>query len=98
MEVKMPPRSTREERPISYLRVPTDDERPEAVRELLESYRERLGFVPNIMPAFALLPQHFMRWWAYFDDLMRGDSESNLAKAQREMIAVVVSAENHCHY
>jgi alkylhydroperoxidase family enzyme len=33
----------------------------------------------------------------YFDDLMRG-SGSGLIKAHREMIAVVVSAENQCHY
>ena len=37
-----------------------------------------------------------MRWWAYYDELMRG--ESGLSKAQREMIAVVVSATNRCHY
>ena len=33
---------------------------------------------------------------AYYDELLRGDS--GLTKAQREMIAVVVSATNRCHY
>jgi uncharacterized peroxidase-related enzyme len=35
-------------------------------------------------------------WWRYFDDLMRGPS--GLSKMQREMIAVVISAEAHCPY
>ena len=45
---------------------------------------------------FALRPEHLLRWWAYYDDLLRG--ESGLTKVQREMIAVVVSATNRCHY
>ena len=55
---------------------------------------------PNILRAFALLPDHFSGWWAYFDDLMTGPAavSSRLTKAQREMVAVVVSAENDCHY
>ena len=32
----------------------------------------------------------------HYDELMLGDSE--LTKAEREMIAVAVSAENHCFY
>src|SRR5207244_9587976 len=32
----------------------------------------------------------------HYDELMRG--ESGLSKAQREMIAVVVSVTNRCHY
>jgi len=37
-----------------------------------------------------------LRWWSYYDELMRGESE--LTKAQREMIALVVSTQNRCHY
>ncbi len=84
--------------PISQLRVPPETEWPSEVRTVVEGFAEKLGFVPNIMSAFALLPGHFLGWWRYFDDLMRGAADSNLSKAQREMIAVVVSAENDCHY
>ena len=94
----MPEHATASGRAISRIRVPAEDEWPDEVRDLIESFRERLGFAPNIMPAFALLPEHFMRWWAYFDHLMRGDSPSGLSKPQREMLAVVVAAETHCHY
>ncbi len=57
---------------------------------------ERIGFVPNIARLLAVTPHHFVHWWRYFDDLMRGPS--NLTKTQREMIAVVVSAESRCPY
>ena len=81
---------------IAWLRVPGDDEVPGEVKELWATPLERLGFVPNVLRVFALRPRHLTAWWSYYDDLMRGDS--GLSKAQREMIAVVVSAENRCHY
>ena len=69
---------------------------PAEVAELWETPLERLGFVPNVMRVYALRPEHFLRWWAFYDELLRG--ESGLTKPQREMIAVVVSATNRCHY
>ncbi len=86
-----------DDRAISYLRVPDEGEWPEEVRELAESFDSKLGFVPNIFRGFALLPDHLLGWWRYFDDLMGGPG-SGLTKSQREMIAVVVSTENRCHY
>jgi uncharacterized peroxidase-related enzyme len=81
---------------ISRLHVPSEDEVPAEVQELWAKPLERLGFVPNVLRAFALRPDHLLAWWAYYDELLRG--ESGLTKAQREMIAVVVSASNRCHY
>jgi uncharacterized peroxidase-related enzyme len=83
-------------RRLAWLRVPDEDEAPPEVRELWEPPLERLGFVPNVLRIFALRPGHLVRWWAHYDELMRG--ESGLSKAQREMIAVVVSTTNRCHY
>jgi uncharacterized peroxidase-related enzyme len=81
---------------MSRLRVPPDEEIPDEVKELWETPLERLGFVPNVMRIFSLRPEHLLRWWSYYDELLRG--ESGLTKIQREMIAVVVSATNRCHY
>jgi uncharacterized peroxidase-related enzyme len=81
---------------IARLRVPGEDEVPDEVRELWAGPLERLGFVPNVQRVFALRPAHLLAWWSYYDELMRG--ESGLSKVQREMIAVVVSATNRCHY
>jgi uncharacterized peroxidase-related enzyme len=81
---------------IARLHVPREDEVPAEVKELWTKPLERLGFVPNVLRVFALRPSHLLAWWAYYDELLRG--ESGLTKAQREMIAVVVSATNRCHY
>ncbi len=83
-------------RRIGWLRVPGDDEVPSSVAELWAGPRERLGFVPNVLRLFALRPRHLLNWWAYYDELLRG--ESGLTKDEREMIAVVVSVTNQCRY
>ena len=89
-------RAEAETKQIARLRVPAEDEVPAEVKELWAKPLERLGFVPNVLRVFALRPEHLLGWWSYYDNLMRG--ESGLTKAQREMIAVVVSATNRCHY
>jgi uncharacterized peroxidase-related enzyme len=81
---------------LARLHVPDEEDVPEEVKELWAGPLERLGFVPNVLRVFALRPRHLLAWWAYYDELLRGDS--GLTKAQREMIAVVVSVTNRCHY
>lgn len=83
---------------LGRLSVPDRSEWPATVGELAHDFEAKLGFVPNVIPNFALLPEHFVRWWAYFDELMRGPDASPVAKRQRGVIAAVVSAANHCHY
>ena len=85
-----------ETEPICWLHLPPDDDAPDAVKELWAKPLEKLGFVPNVLRAYAIRPRHLELWNAFYDELMRG--ESGLTKAQREMIAVVVSTANRCHY
>ena len=80
----------------AWLRVPREDEAPPGVQKLFEQASERLGFIPNVFRVYALRPRHLELWDAFYNDLMRG--ESGLTKPQREMIAVVVSTVNRCHY
>jgi uncharacterized peroxidase-related enzyme len=66
----------------------------------LEAYfakcMEKLGFVPNVLRAYAFDTTKLQAFIDMVDDLMLGDS--GLSKLEREMIAVAVSAVNHCHY
>jgi uncharacterized peroxidase-related enzyme len=80
----------------SWLRVPPAEDVPAEVRPLFDKADEKLGFVPNVLRVYALRPRHLELWNAFYDELMRG--ESTLTKVQREMIAVVVSTVNRCHY
>lgn len=58
--------------------------------------QEKLGFVPNVLRAYAFDAGKLKAFIDMADDLMLADS--GLTKLEREMIAVVVSAVNHCHY
>ncbi|RIH87375.1 peroxidase-related enzyme [Calidithermus roseus] len=80
----------------SWLRVPQPEELPEQVQTLFGKFVEKTGFVPNVIHNFALLPEHLLRWFGYYDYLMR--SEGHLSRREREMIAVVVSSHNQCEY
>jgi uncharacterized peroxidase-related enzyme len=57
---------------------------------------EKIGFVPNVLKAFAFDMTKLAAFVAYRNDLMQG--ESGLSKLEREMIAAVVSAQNRCYY
>jgi uncharacterized peroxidase-related enzyme len=81
---------------ITWLRVPGEEELPPEVLGLWAPSLEKLGFVPNVLRAYALRPSHLLLWTAWFDEVMKGDS--GLTKAEREMIAVVVSVANDCAY
>jgi uncharacterized peroxidase-related enzyme len=83
------------ERP-TWLRVPADDELPAEVHELWAPSLDKLGFVPNVLRLYALRPSHLLAWNAWYEEAMKGDS--GLSKAEREMIAVVVSVANDCAY
>jgi uncharacterized peroxidase-related enzyme len=80
----------------AWLHVPPEGDAPAGVKALFDKAQERLGFIPNVLRVYALRPKHLELWNAFYDDLMRGDS--GLTKPQREMIAVVVSTANRCHY
>jgi uncharacterized peroxidase-related enzyme len=80
----------------AWIAVPSPDELPAEVTDEIGDISKRIGFMPNVARLLAVTPSHFVGWWTYFDDLMRGPS--GLSKTQREMIAVVVSAESHCPY
>jgi len=80
----------------SWLRVPPEEDAPTEVKALFEKANEKLGFLPNVLRVYALRPRHLELWNTFYDELMRG--ESGLTREQREMIAVVVSTANRCHY
>jgi uncharacterized peroxidase-related enzyme len=67
--------------------------------ELSDYFRnceDKLGFIPNVLKAYAFDNKKLKAFIDMSDDLMLG--ESGLSKLEREMIAVAVSAINHCHY
>ncbi len=81
---------------IMALDLPEPKPAPAQLQAHYDAARERLGFIPNVLRGYAHAPDRLANFTAMRDGLMA--SESGLGKAEREMIAVVVSSLNRCHY
>ena len=57
---------------------------------------ENLGFIPNVLQAYAFDNAKLEAFVAMYSDLML--APSGLSKLEREMIAVAVSSHNRCYY
>ena len=73
---------------------------PTPLSPAMEAYfkkcEEKLGFVPNVLHAYAFDMAKLEAFVAMYNDLML--APSGLSKLEREMIAVAVSAQNRCYY
>src|SRR3954454_13164128 len=58
--------------------------------------QEKLGFIPNVLSAYAFDNAKLEAFVAMYNDLML--APSGLSKLEREMIAVAVSSVNRCYY
>jgi uncharacterized peroxidase-related enzyme len=67
-----------------------------AMAAYFKKCQDRLGFVPNVLLAYAFDMTKLETFVALYNDLMLGDS--GLSKLEREMIAVAVSSQNRCYY
>jgi uncharacterized peroxidase-related enzyme len=68
----------------------------EPMRAYFAKCLEKIGFVPNVLRAYAHDNAKLEAFAAFYNDLML--APSGLSKLEREMIAVVVSSQNHCYY
>nr|WP_217356048.1 peroxidase-related enzyme [Ruegeria arenilitoris] len=78
------------------LNLPMVDPLPRETQKYFDICVEKLGFVPNVLRAYAFDIDKLNAFTTTYNDLMLGDS--GLSKLEREMIAVVVSAINKCFY
>lgn len=67
-----------------------------AMAAYFEKCREKIGFIPNVLVAYSHSMPKLEAFVGFYNDLML--APSGLSKLEREMIAVVVSAENRCWY
>ena len=86
---------TPDDQPIIALDLP-----PAPLSQAMAPYfakcEEKLGFVPNVLAAYAFDMPKLEAFAAMYNDLML--APSGLSKLEREMIAVAVSAVNRCYY
>ena len=67
-----------------------------AMQAYFDKCMEKLGFVPNVLKAYAFDMPKLEAFVSMYNDLML--APSGLSKLEREMIAVAVSSQNRCYY
>lgn len=82
--------------PITALDLAQADPLDDDIRAYFDKCTEKLGLIPNVLRAYAFDQAKLRAFMAMYNDLML--APSGLSKAEREMIAVAVSAENRCVY
>ncbi len=82
---------------VIALDLDTPDELDADLQKYFDKCQEKIGFVPNVIRAYAAKPARWRAFVAMYHALM-DDKESNLSKLECEMIAVVVSSVNRCYY
>jgi uncharacterized peroxidase-related enzyme len=80
---------------ITALKLPSRELSPEMAAYFAKC-EEKLGFVPNVLQAYAFDGPKLSAFVAMYNDLML--APSGLSKLEREMIAVAVSSHNRCYY
>ena len=78
------------------LDLPIVDPLPADTQAYFDLCQDKLGMVPNVLRAYAFDIAKLDAFTGHYNDLML--APSGLTKLEREMIAVVVSSVNKCHY
>jgi uncharacterized peroxidase-related enzyme len=89
------PAAPDDDRKITALKLKPEELTPE-MASYFAKCEEKLGFVPNVLKAYAFDMTKLSAFVAMYNDLML--APSGLSKLEREMIAVAVSAHNRCYY
>jgi uncharacterized peroxidase-related enzyme len=81
---------------VPHLRLISEEEATGELQDEYAAANERAGKVFNIVKAMSLNPSVLAASMGLYRAVMFGPSE--LSRAERELLAVVVSCANDCHY
>ena len=81
---------------VAYIRLIDEGEAEGPLKRQYDAAVRRAGKVWNIVKSMSPNPPVLGASMRFYREIMHG--ESPLSRAQREMVAVAVSATNHCVY
>ncbi len=81
---------------ISWFPIPDEADLDPRVAALVARQREKLGAPNNVVRVHAWRPELLFRWLDLYEYIGKGPS--GLSRVEREMIGLVVSAENRCTF
>lgn len=81
---------------MAFIQIVQPDQADGLLKKIYEAAVKRAGRVFQILRVMSLNPPVLRDSMTMYQTIMMGNSE--ISRAQREMLAVVVSFENECHY
>ena len=81
---------------LAYIDLIPESHATGQLAEIYDAARKRAGRVYNILKVQSLNPAALQAMLDLYAATVKGDSP--LTRAQHEMLAVVTSRANHCHY
>jgi alkylhydroperoxidase family enzyme len=81
---------------MAWIHMIPEDEAEGDLKELYDKFTSPEGQVDHILKIHGLNPPSLLGHYDFYKTVMRG--RSPLSRIQREMIAVVTSSANRCHY
>lgn len=81
---------------MPWIKVVDETEAVSELREIYEAQGKKAGALANILKIHSLAPRTLSTHMAFYEAVMHAPGD--LSRVQREMIAVVVSTANRCHY
>lgn len=81
---------------MAWIKVIKENEADGSLKDFYDAHKTPDGEVDNILKIHSLNPPSLDGHYQFYHTLMFGKSQ--LSRVQREMMAVVVSVANKCHY
>ncbi len=81
---------------MAWIRTIDPDDAQGALRQEYDEAVRRAGRVSQVLRICSLNPEVLNRWVELYKEVMFGPSP--LSRAERELVATVVSKENECRY
>jgi uncharacterized peroxidase-related enzyme len=81
---------------MAWIKMVAPEDASGTLRQEYDEAARRAGRVYNVIRISSLNPEALRAWVGIYKQVMYGPS--SLSRAEREMVATVVSQENDCHY
>lgn len=81
---------------MAWIKMIAEEDAHDHLRALYKKYGDPFEGVDNILKIHSLDPRSLQLHYDLYKHLMTG--KSGLSRMQREMIAIVTSVANNCHY
>jgi uncharacterized peroxidase-related enzyme len=81
---------------VAWIKVIEELEADGELKKIYQGQTQKAGALANILKIHSIAPRTLSTHMALYETVMHAPGD--LSRAQREMIAVVVSSLNRCHY